>query len=204
MFNKLDELLKRKNQRFICRSGYPDPCPDEYVVYIEHVIDQKLTQLEIDQLHSNYRDFPELLTFYSEYGSLYLYTQIDEDETAFHITHPKQWGELDYFFKSWFKGLSETEKKEVVPEWLFNYIVIAEVPMSANYFILLLDGVHKGCVFEFCHDGYEFIKKGNNFEDFINGLCVVDESLINDLQYHTRYKDVRPASQWVVDEYKYD
>ncbi len=205
MFEKLKELLKRKNQRFICKHNYsPEPSPEEYVVYIEHVIDKKLSESELNQLKVSYGNFPEFIEFYKQYGGLHLYTQTDEDETAFHIAHPDEWSVLDYFFKSWFKDLSEQERKEIIPDWLSDYTVVAEVPKSSTYYLLVLDGAKKGQVYEFDHDGYEFYKRGNNFEEFVNGLCDVNKELINDLQYHVRYKDKVSTSQWIVEKYEYD
>lgn len=206
MFTGLEALLARKNQRFVCRKGWPEPCPLEYVVAIKHEIMPALDSSELDRLREAVGNLPELLAFYSQYGSLRLYSDLEEDHSAFYIASPDEWCELKAYFTYWIDDLDAKEKAEMLPEWVADddYVVIGEVPNSGNFFLMPLVGGDRGKVFEFEHDGFEFLESGLNFADFLAQLTSVDESLIFQISGHTRYSDSRPDSQWLIDEYLYD
>jgi hypothetical protein len=199
MFESLDILLNRKEQRFICVKGWPDPSPPEHVVKIEHQVDSPLSYEKLEQLKEQLDELPELISFYSRFGSLRLYSQIDTDKSAYYIADPDEWDELKEYFNDWIEG----EDEELLPDWITDFIVIGEIPKSGNYFIVPLTGKSLGHVYEFEHDGFEFVERGATFADFIEKLTVVNDELLENILTHTRYQDERPDSQWIVKKYRY-
>lgn len=203
MFETLDELLYRKNQKFICIDGWPEPSPPKHVIQIEHLVSQPTTGEVLQNIKNKLGETSELVLFYSKFGSLRLYSQVDTDESAFYIAEPDEWYELKEGFEGWIDNLDENEKKELLPNWISDYIVIGEIPKSGNYFLVPLTGHTLGSIYEFKHDGFEFLKRGNCFSDFIKKLTIVNSELIVEINGHTRYQDSRPGSQWLVEEYEF-
>ena len=203
MFESLDILLQRKKQRFICKHGWPDPSPPQHVVQIEHRISPALNPDELQRLSRQFTELPELVSFYSKFGSLRLYSQIDADESAYYIAGPDEWEALKSSLTGWIEDLDEDEKSELLPDWISDVVVIGEIPKSGNYFVIPLTDEYMGRVYEFEHDGFEFIERGKNFVDFLDKLTVVDDELLEDICGHTRYQDSRPDSQWLVEKYQF-
>ena len=204
MFDKLDELLNRKAQRFICRNGWPEPSPPEYSVAIGHEVGPPLGDGEIRALESQVGHVPELLALYSRCSHVLLYRQLHADTAAFYIAPPDEWGDLKESVYDWVEQLDSNEKAEILPDWFSSFVVVGRVPRGAVFYLVPLAGNHVGYVYEFDHDGYEFLPSGTSFANFINRICTVTPSLLTEISAHTRYQDERPNSQWLVDRYEFD
>jgi hypothetical protein len=210
-FAELDNLLKRKNQRFICiDTGWPKPGPDRHIAQITHETTPPLSKEEIAKLKSQLPEVPKLVDLYSSYGSIRLYCDSvfyapwDRYSSAFYIAHPDEWPDLKDYFSGWLDDLSEEEEQEFLPDWIEDYVVIGEIPNSGNYFLVPLQGMEAGCVYEFEHDGFEFIKQADTLTDFIVKLCTVTDSLISEIRGHTRYFDGKTDTQWLAERYEFD
>ena len=92
----------------------------------------------------------------------------------------------------------------MLPSWIEDYVVIGEIPNSGNYFLVPLKAPETGCVYEFEHDGFEFIKQADNVAEFIAKLCTVTDVLISEIRGHTRYFDGKTNTQWLADRYEFD
>ena len=202
---KLDALLKRKNQRFVCRdTGWPEPGPERHIAYIEHVVQQPAPASVLAVLLRRLRGVPELAAFYERYGSVRLYCDTVGSDSAFYIADPDEWSSLKAAFGTWLELLSPDEEEDLLPDWMDNYVVIGEVPLSGNYFLVPLSGDLAGHVFEFEHDGFEFIARGEDFDAFLNYVSTVNADLIEDILCHTRYSDGETETQWLAQEYQFD
>ena len=210
-FVELDQLLQRKNQRFICKdTGWPEPGPERHTAPITHETTPPLDQAQIDQLKAQFPEVPDLVELYSKHGSIRLYCStvfyepLGRFPSAFYIAHPDEWPELKECFGDWLSGLDEEEPEELVPLWIEDCIVIGEIPNSGNYFLVPLQGTDTGNVYEFEHDGFEFIKKADTVAEFIAKLCTVNDELINEIIGHTRYFDGKTNTQWLAERYEFD
>lgn len=210
-FAKLDELLSRKNQRFICKDlGWPEPGPERHIARIRHETTPPISKEEIEELGLQIPEVPQIVEFYKKYGSVRLYCDtvlyepLEGYSSAFYIAHPNEWGRLKEYFGDWLIGLSEEEEAELLPSWINEYIVIGEVPNSGNYFIVPLKGTDAGCVYEFEHDGFEFIKRGSSLNEFTACICTVTDELIKEIRGHTRYFDGKTDMQWLAERYEFD
>jgi hypothetical protein len=73
-FAELDQLLQRKNQRFICKdTGWPIPDLERHTAPITHETTPPLGQVEIDRLKAQIPEVLALAELYSKYGSIRLY-----------------------------------------------------------------------------------------------------------------------------------
>lgn len=210
-FADLDKLLQRKNQRFICTdTGWPKPGPERHVAQITHETTPPLSKEEIDKLRVQVPEVPELVDLYSSYGSIRLYCDTvfyapwGRYSSAFYLAHPDEWPNLKECFGDWLSGLSIDEEDELLPSWIEDYVVIGEIPNSGNYFLVPLQGSDSGGVYEFEHDGFEFIKKASTVTEFIAKLCTVTDALISEIRGHTRYFDGKTDTQWLADRYEFD
>lgn len=202
---KLDALLNRKNQRFVCRdTGWPEPGPERHIAYIEHVVQPPAPASVLAVLLRRLRGVPQLAAFYERYGSVRLYCDTVGSDSAFYIADPDEWASLKTAFGTWLELLSPDEEEELLPDWMDNYIVIGEVPLSGNYFLVPLSGDLAGHVFEFEHDGFEFIARGKDFDAFLDYVSTVNADLIEDILCHTRYSDGESETQWLAQEYQFD
>lgn len=208
-FAALQELLQRRNQRFVCTdTGWPEPGPDRHVAVIRHEVTPPLDDSTLAALEEQI-GIPELLAFYQRWGSARLYCDTIHREpigfaSAFYIAPPGSWAELQDRFEGWLEILDPEERADLLPAWIDAYVVVGEVPNSGNYFLVPLEGADRGKVFDFEHDGFEFIERAPDFEQFVDGLCTVNEALLFEILGHTRYADGKSSIQWLVREYLYD
>jgi hypothetical protein len=210
MFRQFEELLNRKNQRFICiDTGWPEPGPERHTARIEHDVGPAIDEATLAAVSAQVGDLPELIEFYRRFGSARLYRDtiacgpIGYD-SAFYIAPPDTWPELREYFEGWLEGLDEDEKDELLPDWIGDYVVIGEVPSSGNYFLVPLAGPDRGKVFGFDHDGFEFVERGKNLADFLNTISTVTDGLLSEILSHTRYYDGKTDTQWLCQSYLYD
>ncbi len=198
-------LLARKNQRFVCRgTGSPDPGSKTFVAHVEHRIETPPSPSVREPFLKRLRHIPELATFYEQYGSARLYCDTNGPDAAFFIGDADDWGALKSSLSLWFRDLSAEEKGRYLPEWIDACVVFGEIPMSGNYLLLPMSGEFAGHVYEFEHDGFEFIRRGRNFDEFLSYVSTVDDALIQDILCHTRYSDGETEIQWMADKYEFD
>lgn len=210
-FAELEALLARSNQRFICRDlGWPQPGPDRFVARITHEVTPALSAEELDELRRQVPEVPQLAELYARHGSIRLYCDTTFHEpwgsysSAFYIAHPDEWADLAVGFGDWLADLDEKERAERLPSWIDACLVIGEIPSSGNYFLVPLEGPDTGGVFEFEHDGFEFIRQGDSIAGFIARLSTVSDALLHDIACHTRYFDGKSDMQWLVERYEFD
>lgn len=196
MYTALATLLQRKNQRIICTdTGWPEPGPDRHVAVIRHDVGPPLNARSLQELQTQFGDIPELMEFYRRYGTIRLYCDTIGDASAFFIAPPEMWPELREYFEGWIDGLDDDERVELIPDWIADYIVIGEVPNSGNYFLMPLAGTDRGKIFEFEHDGFEFIERGANMAEFVDSISTINEALLDEILGHTRYSDGKSSIQ---------
>ena len=196
---KLNELIKRKKQRFIC-----SPAGVQAQERSTHEVTPPLTSDQLEELETQIGYHDQLLSLLSTYGSVRLFCDTLSDESAFYLAHPNEWNDLSQDFNIWLDNLDESERKDLLPEWLEDALVIGEVPSSGNYYLFPLSGNERGKVFEFEHDGFEFIEEGKDLYSFIDKISTVNEALINNILSHTRYSDGKTDIQWLAQKYEYD
>jgi hypothetical protein len=203
--SKLDVLLSRKNQRFICiDTGWPEPGPERFTAHIEHIVDPPISDAESIELIQQIQSVPQLGALYEKYGSIRLYCDTIGDDSAFYIAAPEEWAGLRWLFSNWLNLLGEEEAEQLLPEWIKDYLVIGEIPQSDNYFLVPMFGDAAGSVFEFEHDGFEFIERGQDIDAFLSYLTTINASLIQSILGHTRYSDGVTDTQWLANEYQFD
>lgn len=213
MFEHFEELLRRKNQRFICiDTGWPQPGPVRHTALIEHDVGPPVDSATLESVAEQTGGLPEIIEFYRRHGYARLYrdtipTVYKGDPihaSAYYIAPPAAWSELREYFECWLDDLSEEEAAEALPSWLESYVVIGEVPNSGNYFLVPLVGPDRGKVFEFEHDGFEFIERGTTLASFLDSVSTVTDDLLEEIRCHTRYCDGHSDTQWLCQNYLYD
>lgn len=209
-FAALDELLQRKNQRFICDpAGLSTPGSSQFIAHIEHEVASPLTAGEIEKLRSLIPGVPQLLDFYERFGSIRLYRDTTYHapwrghSSAFFLAHPEQWAELKDDLLLWFDNLDPDEEEDCLPEWFDDYVVIGGVPNSGNYYLVPLSGIEAGTVYEFEHDGFEFIKQAQSIVEFVAYIATPTDNLAQEISGHTRYFDGTTDTQWLATRYEF-
>ena len=201
-FDTLELLLERKDQVFICIPAGSEGQDKRLKAPISHEVTEALTSYEIKQLEDMIGYQEQLFDLFRSYGSVRLFCDANSGDSAYYIAHPDEWGELYQDFKVWLEELEDSEYNELVPSWVGDAVVIGEIPSSGNCILFLTKGSGKGKVFEFEHDGFQFIEVGKNLVTFVDHISTVTEELISNIQSHTRISDGETKTQWVPVGYK--
>ncbi len=203
--SKLVALLNRENQRFECVSpGSFETGSDRFTACVKHIVEPPALGAGSVALMRRIRAIPQLVELYETYGSVRLYCDTIGDDSAFYLAPIEQWPYLKEGFSLWLEGLTDSEKEELLPEWITSYVVFGEIPQSGNYFLMPMAGEKIGQVFEFGHDGFEFIKRGRDVDEFLGYISTVNDALIEDILTYTRYSDGISDIQWLASKYLFD
>jgi hypothetical protein len=210
MYDRLEALLRRRNQRFVCTDDlWPAPSPARHVARIEHDVGPPADAAALAAVTARVGDLPEVIEFYRRFGAVRLFRDTVAAEpigfdSAYSIAPPGAWPALREAFEPWLDGLSDEERAAWLPAWIDDCIVIGEVPNSGNYFLLPLAGADRGKIFEFEHDGFEFIERAPNLAEFLDSLATVDDKRLDEIRGHTRYADGKTPTQWLCLQYLHD
>lgn len=210
-FAELEELLAKNNPRFICVDlRMPQPGPERFVASIRHETTPALDAAVLDELRRQLPELTQLVELYAGHGSIRLYCDTtfhvakDCYASAFYIAHPDEWEDLRLGLDDWFADLSEKERAEYLPEWIDDCLVFGEIPHSGNYFLIPLTGPETGSVYEFEHDGFEFIRQADSIAGFMSTICTVNDALLRSISGHTYYHDGKTDTQWYAQGYEHD
>jgi len=150
-----------------------------------------------DQLIS----IPRIAEFYETFGELLLYHDPVSKDAAFYISSIDEWASFKEQFTLWLSDLTEEERKELLPDWINSYIVIGEIPRSGNYLLVPTEGEHAGHIFEFEHDGFEFIELASSLEEFVKSALKPNNSQLRAMASHLTFIDGEDYSvQWWISE----
>ena len=145
-------------------------------------------------------DVPGLREFYGTFEHLTLYIDAQSGDAAYYIASPSQWPELDSYFRPWLDGLDEDEAAECLPAWIGDCLVVGEVPHSGNYLLLPVSGQEAGKVFEFEHDGFEFLELGASLPDFVARTLDLDARRLTAIASHLCFVTSDASCQWWIQE----
>jgi len=198
-------LLNRRRQRFVCTpAGVDTDNKNDFTALITHKVTPPIEASRLKQLEKEIGCHDQLFELLSTYGSIRLYCDTLSEDSAFYVAHPDEWQELQEDFSIWLDDLDDDEEEDLLPDWIDNVIVIGEIPSSGSYYLLPTVGAEKGKVYEFEHDGFEFIKVGEDIFSFVDKICTVTDDLIGNILSHTRYSDGKTDIQWLAQKYVYD
>jgi len=147
-------------------------------------------------------DVQGLRDFYDTFAQLTLYLEEESGDAAFFIASPSQWSELDSDFRPWLEGIEEDEADDYLPNWIDDCLVVGEIPQSGNYLLVPTTGSDAGKLFEFEHDGFEFIELGRSLPDFVARTLDLDTSRLTAIASHVRFITPNENRQWWINELK--
>jgi hypothetical protein len=98
------------------------------------------------------------------------------------------------------EGLDEEEEEELLPKWIDNFITVGEIPSSGNYLLVPIAGEMAGHVFEFEHDGFEFIDLASNINNFIANSLKPDSRSLTRMASHMTFTEDNEENQWWIEE----
>ena len=200
-FESLTQLLKSTDGVFFCEQIHNNL--NTKTIPIQHLSDPGLTTEQIEELEPVLGHIVGLVNFYKLYGGLRLFYDHDSGDSAYYVAPPSEWHNLKENFSLWIKDLDEEEQKELLPSWIHNYYVIGEIPQTGNYLLLPVDGDEAGSIYEFEHDGFEFIKLSSNFSSFIDYISTLDSRKLSNIASSMCFMDMEnPMIQWWIKEYR--
>jgi len=152
-------------------------------------------------------DIKTLQDFYGTFGSLRLYADELSGDSAFYLAKTSEWSDLHEHYSGWLEIFDDEdpedlEDDDMIPDWVNNCLVFGEIPHSGNYLLMPLAGIKTGYVFEFEHDGFEFIEHAPNIESFLQQVIKPTESMLTDMASHMVFADENSDVQWWITEMK--
>jgi len=140
-----------------------------------------------------------LSDFYETFGSITFYVDPVSGDAARFLAGPSQWPALMADFGGWFDDMDESERQEYLPDWVDSCLVIGETPSSGNYVLMATHGDVAGKVFEFDHDGFEFVEQAKDIIEYAEKMLNPDAIRLTDFASHMRFIDEgQSRSQWWI------
>lgn len=127
--------------------------------------------------------------FYGECESLLMYLDEKSGDAAYWLAPPSQWAGLDECFRPWLDGAEDWDDADdgFPPPWVKDCLVVGEIPASGNYLLVPTTGKDVGKVFEFEHDGCEFVELGDGLPDFVKRALYPDSARLTAMAAHLRF-----------------
>jgi hypothetical protein len=190
---ELEKAVRGHRGEFLCHRIHNEG--NKKTVQVLHVVKSA----------SGHSDVPEaggLKEFFNRFESIVFYYDPKSRDAGKYIAPPSEWTELQEAFSGWLEALDEEDRSEAVPAWVESCLVIGETPHSGNYILMATRGAERGHIFEFEHDGFEFIHESNDIVSYVEKLLKPDTSLLTEIASHMRFIEGNPREQWWIEEFK--
>lgn len=190
-FKELQMAVRQHAGEFLCEQ-IGQECNTK-VVKFAHVATEPANAEEVPEVG-------DLREFYMTFGSILFYHDSDSEEAGKHLAPIADWSELQGDFNDWIEDLGEEERKEILPEWINTALVVGETPASGNFILVPQEGAEAGHVFEFDHDGFEFVHQASCLADYVESLLKPDGPKLTEIAAHMRFIDGDTTIQWWIRE----
>lgn len=198
MLKELSETLKNHSGKFYCSMIHNEK--ERKTVEFKHLVGEPLDINALDALNAEFGHIPRLVDFYATWDSLVLYCDPRSEDSAFYFANPSEWAQLKDYFEPWI-DLDEDEQ-DLLPDWIEHYQVIGEIPRSGNYLLMITAGENTGHIYEFEHDGFDFIFIAENLESCISTLLNPDPARLLEMASHLRFIE-EDSFQWWIEELEF-
>lgn len=189
----LDKEIREHSGELLCEQINNEK--NKKVVRFRHVVTPPVASSQLPAIG-------RLQDFYDTVGSVVFYYDEVSDDAGKRIASPTEWAELHELFNGWIEGLDSDERAEIVPSWVDSCVVIGETPQSGNYILMATEGAEAGQVFEFDHDGFEFVHEANDVIEYVAKLLNPNQRTLTSLASHMRFVVGDPMTQWWIQEFK--
>lgn len=143
---------------------------------------------------------PDLVEFFRKHNGALFHADSENLSAGIHLHPIEEWDELRSDMMEWYDMMDEDVLDEINTDWLEDCIVFGEVPSSANYFVLVVNGVHKGKVIYSDHEVAEQDVYTNSFNELLTKYLSDPVGEIMSLGCFTRYDDGKTNIQWIPRE----
>lgn len=191
MLEALHSALDSHTGHFVCEEIHREQ--NTKVVQFRHIGSPPISSISVPEI-------PGIKEFYGIYDHLTMYVDEQSGEAAYFLASPSQWSKLDGYFRPWLEGLDEDEIAECLPTWIDECIVVGEIPQSGNYLLVPTTGSDAGKVFEFEHDGFEFLELGSSLPNFVEHTLDLDSRRLTAIASHLRFITADDDRQWWIKE----
>lgn len=190
-FKDLKQKIENHTGVFECVPRGDEPGRKEFT--FEHII-------EVPSEIKNIPDVGGLREFYLTFGSLRLYLHSPSGDSAYYIARTEEWDVLSGHFQNWCHMLEEEERNELIPAWVDTAVAVGEIPSSGNYLLVATKGSESGCIYEFEHDGFEFLKLSKNIAEFLQMALAPTSRTLTNMASHMTFIQNDPMEQWWIKE----
>lgn len=195
MLIELAEKLKTHSGKFIC--SMTNNKTQQKIVEFKHLTESALEASQLEKLKKELGHIPGLIDFYETWSCVTLYFDSRSEDSAFYFANPNEWTQLKDYFSLWIE--LDDDEQDLLPSWLESYETIGEIPHSGNYLLMPTSGKEAGSIYEFEHDGFDFIFIAHNLEDCISKLLNPDPGRLLDMASHLSFIE-EDTFQWWIEE----
>ena len=191
--NDLEKAVRKHTGEFFCERI--NDHQKTKAVSFRHVVDAPEDSINLPTVG-------RLNDFYETFGSALFYYDEKSGDAAKRLAPSSEWAELHADFSDWLEPLDEDERVEILPDWIDTCLVIGETPRSGNYILVATEGPAAGHIFEFDHDGYEFIDAAADVVEYVEKILKPDDVKLVDIASHMRFIEDDSMVQWWIRELK--
>ncbi len=195
----LDELIqKNMSVKFRCR-----PAGDksgEFTSETQSILNPPSPD-ELDSIKEKLSGIStEIIEFYEKHNGAVFHFDSGQINAGLLIHPIREWDEVTSEMMEWYDMMDEDVIDELDMEWLDDCIAFAEVPSSANYFVLVVNGENKGKVIYTDHEVAEPEVYAHTFNEFLARYLSKPVDEMMSLGCFTRYSDGKTDIQWIPSE----
>lgn len=192
------ELINAPAPGFWCNEGGQSP-KERFLTRIEHILNPPASADDIANIERMIGDFAtKVVEFYKVHNGFLLYKDMESGDGGVELFKVEDWESSTSDLKELYEHLEEDED----PDCILSGIAIGEIPASANYFVMPVDGPNRGKIFYVDHDGWYDEPFADNFDDFLLRLTKDPANLISEeLGCFADYTDTESGLSGYPEEY---
>jgi hypothetical protein len=142
---------------------------------------------------------PAMQGFYRIHDGIVLYCDPRSDAAGMEFFPTAQWQSKTEDMRQTLPAIGIRSGPSV--EWLYRGIAFAEIPHSANYFVLETSGESKGRIFYANHDEFNPAPFAEAFDKLLQMILADPAGFPYRCGCYTRYADGVTDTQWIAKEY---
>jgi hypothetical protein len=149
----------------------------------------------------------QIKQFYAKHDGVLMYEDMhlspgvpEEERTAGIYFFPvAQWNAMSREMRSSLKAMGWSRKE--MTDWLLRGIAFAELPMSANFFVIQPQDKAAGKIYYAAHDSFVADPIAGCFNEFLDKIVRNPPRFLNRLGCYARYSDGKSDTQWIPTKY---
>lgn len=189
-----------RTPKFRCFACGDDSKSLDLTANLRNTLEEPATPAELEKLQSWLgRQSEPFVNLYSHHNGLTLYEDSIGDAVGLWLYPLGIWHEQSENMKSQFEAMGIAP--EEFPTGVLDTLAFGEIPHSANFFTVRMQGPSAGQIFYVDHDDFTDEPIAKSLDEFLNRIVVDPAQFLYDVGCYTRYADGKTKRQWIPKQY---